>query len=280
MTEYLILSADDISKFEPDKTVIVSVLSPMETHGKHLPVGTDIFIARRVLEQTCRILAERFKILRLPDICLGSDAQPVFGSISLGYGTLKNMVIDIGKSLAKMGFKYWIIFDNHGGPRHQLALVDAIKSLRKHRLTLVVPFLHIFQEMLKDSKQIEIPAAMNGDIRDLHAGTNETSLMLHAYPEMVRSHNFERYFPTRKSRLGRFIRFLRSEEIAVIVDWINDPKNPHYVGDPSKADAQQGKKMIEYHVKRSVELFEEALNLNYEPPKLYNPLIRLLLRIL
>lgn len=280
MTEYLILSADDISKFEPDKTVIVSVLSPIETHGKHLPVGTDIFIARRVLEQTCRILAERFKILRLPDICLGSDAQPVFGSISLGYGTLKNMIIDIGKSLANMGFKYWIIFDNHGGPRHQLALVDAIKSLRKQGLTLVVPFLHIFQEMLKDSQQIEIPAGMNGDITDLHAGTNETSLMLHAYPEMVRSHNFERFFPTRKSRLGRFIRFLRSEELAVIVDWINDPKNPHYVGDPSKADAQQGKKMIEYHVKRSVELFEEALNLNYKPPRLYNPLIRLLLRIL
>ncbi len=280
MTEYLILSADDISKFEPDKTIIVSVLSPIETHGKHLPVGTDIFIARRVLEQTCRILSERFKILRLPDLCIGSDAQPVFGSISLGYGTLKNMIIEIGKSLAKMGFEYWIIFDNHGGPRHQLALVDAIKSLRKYGLTLVVPFLHIFQEMLKDSQQIEIPAGMNGDIRDLHAGTNETSLMLHAYPEMVRSHNFERYFPTRETRLGRFIRFLRSEELAVIVDWINDQKNPHYLGDPSKADAQQGKKMIEYHVKRSVELFEEALKSNYKPPKLYNPIIRLLLRAL
>lgn len=177
MTEYLILSAEDITKFEPDKTVIVSVLSPIETHGRHLPVGTDIFIARKVLEKTCQILSEKFKVLRLPDMCLGSDAQPVFGSISLRYQTLKNMIIDMGKSLAKMGFKYWIIFDNHGGPRHQLALADAATYLKKkHQFSVIVPFLHIFQEMLKDSQEIGIPSGMNGDVNDLHAGTNETSL--------------------------------------------------------------------------------------------------------
>lgn len=279
MTEYLILSAEDISKFEPNKTVIVSVLSPIETHGKHLPVGTDVFIAREVLGQTCQILSDKFKILRLPDMCLGSDAQPVFGSISLRYRTLKNMIVDIGKSLAKMGFKYWIIFDNHGGPRHQLALIDAITYLKKkYQFTLIVPFLHIFQEMLKDSQEIGIPAGMNGDMNDLHAGTNETSLMLHIHPEMVKSHNIPKYFPTTKSRLGNFLRSLRAKELAVTVDWINDPKNPYYLGDPSKADAQRGKQMIEYHVKRSAELFEQALKGNYYPPKLYNPFVRWLLR--
>ncbi|MEJ5229368.1 MAG: creatininase family protein [Pseudothermotoga sp.] len=281
MTEYLILSSQDISKFEPDKTVVVSVLSPIETHGSHLPVGTDVFIAREVLQRTCEILSEQFKILRLPDLCLGSDAQPVFGSISLKYKTLKNIVIDIGKSLATMGFKYWMIFDNHGGPRHQLALADAIVYLKKkHQFTVIVPFLHIFQQMLEDSEEIGIPAGMNGDINDLHAGTNETSLMLYAHPEMVKNYNLPRYIPSTQSRLGKFLRFLGSRELAITVDWVSDPKNPYYLGDPSKADAQRGKKMIDFHVKKSVELFQKALNSRYSPPKLYNSIVRLLLRIL
>ncbi|MGB9819912.1 MAG: creatininase family protein [Pseudothermotoga sp.] len=279
MTEYLILSAEDIGKYHPDKTLIVSVLSPIETHGKHLPVGTDVFIARKILQETCQILSERFKILRLPDLCVGADSQPVFGSISLKYKTLKNIVIETGESLAKMGFKYWMIFDNHGGPRHQLALFDAIVYLKKkYQFVLVVPFLHIFQEMLKDSPQIGIPAGMNGDVNDLHAGTNETSLMLQIHPEMVRSYNLPRYFPSIRSRLGDFLRFLRTPDLAVTVGWVSDPKNPYYLGDPSMADPERGKRMIDYHVKRSVELFQKALNGDYQLPKLHNAIVRFLLR--
>lgn len=279
MTEYLILWTEDIAKFEPEKTVVVSVLSPIETHGKHLPVGTDVFIAREVLQRTCQILSERFKIIRLPDMCLGCDAQPVPGSISLKYKTLKNMIIEIGENLARMGFKYWIIFDNHGGPRHQLALADAVNYLKKkHNFSLIVPFLHIFQEMLQDSEQIGIPAGMNGDLNDLHAGTNETSIMLHVHPEMVKNYNLPKYFPLNKSHLGNFLRFLGSKELATTVDWIKDPKNPYYLGDPSKADSERGKKMIDYHVKRSVELFQDALDCRYRPPKLFNMIVRWLLR--
>ncbi len=281
MIEYLILSAQDIAKFDVGKTIVVSVLSPIETHGSHLPVGTDIFVAREVLQKTCEILSAQFRILRLPDLCLGADAQPVFGSISLKYRTLKELIIDIGKSLATMGFRYWMIFDNHGGPRHQLALADASVHLKKkYQFTLIVPFLHIFREMLEDSEEIGIPAGMNGDITDLHAGANETSLMLYTHPEMVKNYNLPRYIPSTQSHLGKFLRFLGSKELAITVDWVKDPKNPYYLGDPSKADAQRGKKMIDFHVKRSVELFQQALNSRYSPPKLYNAIIRMLLRIL
>lgn len=36
--------------------------------------------------------------------------------------------------------------------------------------------------------------------------------------------------------------------------------------------------MIDYHVKRSVELFQKALNGDYQLPKLHNAIVRFLLR--
>jgi creatinine amidohydrolase/Fe(II)-dependent formamide hydrolase-like protein len=278
--DYLSLTCEEVSKFNREKTVFVSVVSPIETHGRHLPLGTDVFIARRVMEETCQILEKDHEVVKLFEIPLGSDAQPVFGSIWLSYGTFKRLIFEVGTHLAKMNFKHWIIFDNHGGPRHQLALAEASRKLKeKHGFNLVVPFLHIFQDMLNDSKEIGIPPGMNGDAKDLHAGTNETSLMLHTNPDLVRTKDLPRYFPSRETFLGKLLRFLKAESLAVTIDWISDQQNPYYLGDPSLADPERGRKMIEYHVKKSIELFEEAKRGMYQPPKLFNPAVRLLLKL-
>lgn len=280
MKEYLLLTGEEVSRLDREKTVFVSVISPIETHGSHLPLGTDVFIARRVMEETCRSLERDHEVVKLFELPLGSDAQPVFGSISLSYGTFKRIIYETGTQLAKMNFKYWIVFDNHGGPRHQLALAEASTKLkRKYGFNLVVPFLHIFQDMLNDSADIGIAPGMNGDASDLHAGTNETSLMLCVDPQQVRTTDLPRYFPRKKSTLGKLLRFLGAESLAVTIDWISDPENPHYLGDPSLADPERGKKMIEYHVRRSLELFEKAKRGSYRPPELFNPVVRTLLRL-
>lgn len=280
MKDYLTLTCEEVLKLDRERTVFISVISPIETHGKHLPLGTDVFIAHKVMEETCREIEKYHEVVKLFELPLGSDAQPVFGSIQLSYRTFKRVVLEVGTQLAKMGFKYWIVFDNHGGPRHQLALAEtSIELKKKFGFNLVVPFLHIFQEMLSDSPDIGIPAGMNGDASDLHAGTNETSLMLYVRTEMVKTMNLPRYFPKKRTALGNLLRLLKAESLAITIDWISDPSNPYYLGDPSLADPERGKKMVEYHVKRSIELFETAKRGNYSPPKLFNPIVRLLLRL-
>ncbi len=280
MKDYLTLTCEEVLKLDRERTVFISVISPIETHGKHLPLGTDVFIAHKVMEETCREIEKYHEVVKLFELPLGSDAQPVFGSIQLSHRTFKRVVLEVGTQLAKMGFKYWIVFDNHGGPRHQLALAEtSIELKKKFGFNLVVPFLHIFQEMLSDSPDIGIPAGMNGDASDLHAGTNETSLMLYVRTEMVKTMNLPRYFPKKRTALGNLLRLLKAESLAITIDWISDPSNPYYLGDPSLADPERGKRMIEYHVKRSIELFETAKRGNYSPPKLFNPIVRLLLRL-
>lgn len=250
MKDYLTLTCEEVLKLDRERTVFISVISPIETHGKHLPLGTDVFIAHKVMEETCREIEKYHEVVKLFELPLGSDAQPVFGSIQLSYRTFKRVVLEVGTQLAKMGFKYWIVFDNHGGPRHQLALAEtSIELKKKFGFNLVVPFLHIFQEMLSDSPDIGIPAGMNGDASDLHAGTNETSLMLYVRTEMVKTMNLPRYFPKKRTDLGNLLRLLKAESLAITIDWISDPSNPYYLGDPSLADPERGKRMIEYHVK-------------------------------
>lgn len=280
MKDYLPLTCEEVSKLDREKTIFVSVVSPIETHGTHLPLGTDVFIARSVMERTCQLLEKDHEVVKLFELPLGSDAQPVFGSIWLSYRTFRELIYEVGSHLAKMNFKYWIIFDNHGGPRHQLALAEASTKLkRKYGFNLVAPFLHIFQDMLNDREEIGIPAGMNGDANDLHAGTNETSLMLSTYPHLVRTKNLPRYFPERRTFLGNVLRSLKAHSLAVTIDWIADPNNPYYLGDPSLADPQRGEKMIQYHAKRSIDLFETAKRGTYEPPRLFSPIVKLLLKL-
>ncbi|MBC7116962.1 MAG: creatininase family protein [Pseudothermotoga sp.] len=160
------------------------------------------------MEETCQILEKEHEVVKLFEIPLGSDTQPVFGSIWLSYGGFKRLVLEVGTHLSRMNFKYWIIFDNHGGPRHQFALAEASKKLKeKHDFNLIVPFLHIFQDMLNDSEAIKIPAGMNGDVKNLHAGTNETSLMLCVDPQLVRTKDLPRYFPKRETTLTSLSQF-------------------------------------------------------------------------
>ncbi len=45
MQEYVLMNLRDIEKLEREKTIFLMAVSPIEVHGPHLPLGTDVFVA-------------------------------------------------------------------------------------------------------------------------------------------------------------------------------------------------------------------------------------------
>lgn len=280
MIEYIELTRRDIEALPRDQTVFISAISPVEVHGSHLPVGTDYFVAQEVMRRLAKEI-EGFSVVHLPDLPLGADVVGAPGSLPVRSRILHGLLLNWGVKLSDMGFHYWIVCDNHGGVKHQAAFVKASRKLLKRQFYLIAPFLHIFQEMLDDREDIGLPPGMNGDWHDLHAGTNETSLMLVAHRDLVSDDwpTVRRFLPGIRSRTGNLLRWLGYKGLANAADWRGDPNNPFYMGAPAQATEKNGEIMLSYLAKRSRELFYDARNGKYEPLCMYRGLLTLVPKV-
>jgi len=273
MKKYIDLTKKEVDGMNKDGVVLVSVLSPIEAHGSHLPLKTDIAIAGEVLKRTVVALPDT-QFLELPALCTGAQPLPVTGSVGVRYHTLKNILVDFGKDLHKSGFRKWILFDNHGGPAHMLAEADASKRLKRLGFELIIPFIDIMHGMNTHDPDIGLPADRDGSILDAHAGTNETSLYM-AFNDSFDDKDYGKYSPE-KTFAGNLIRLLGAKSIGSSLDWINDKEHPSYVGEPAKADAASGNVMFDYHVKKSV----DAINGGCRHQTGFNWFVKCLLRII
>jgi creatinine amidohydrolase len=280
--QYIDMTYEDLKSLDRNSTVVFSSISPIETHGPHLPLGTDIFIAESLRDRIIEKFGERhpdFTALVLPTIPFGADAIPVAGSLTVSHKAIYQGVLDIGKALADLGFRYWLLTDNHGGPSHEIGIEVASRRLAKKGLCLIAPFHESFRSMIAHDPDLTQKTGLGpgtcGDVADSHAGTNETSLMLASNPEKIRD-IWQHTEAARKSSMTFVPRLLSGisrllETIGAInaatdfyflahgLAWVSDPLMAPYQGDPSQATKEAGEAMYNYRRDLAVELLEEAL---------------------
>ncbi len=282
MLDYLELTIEDIKDLDREKTIILMSVSPVEAHGPHLPVGTDIFVAEELQRRYAEALRQEFPdytLVRFPPLFTGADALPVKGSLNFPAPLLKKVLLSLARELAGQGFRYLFLSDNHGGPRHQLAIETAARrAWKKYRFIVVNPFNLIFRMMVENDPRLLLETGLAqgccGDDSDSHAGTNETSLML-----ALKSNNLNLAAeafrdvalsppPLPKkgimflSRLcGLFSSELRSdlEHLARLLGWVSDKRMLPYLGAPAEASPERGEAMLRFHVTIGMELFRRAL---------------------
>ena len=282
--EYVELRLPDLEALDRATTVFLMSVSPIEVHGPHLPVGTDVFISEELLDRYVAALGVRhpeLTFVKLPPLHCGSDALPVPGSLSVPAPHLEGVLVAYGRGLAKQGFHYLFVADNHGGPRHQMAIEAAARTLwRRHRFYLIDPFGVDYRLMVQHDpdflRRTGLGPGTCGDDADNHAGTNETSLMLACDPARV-STDFHEVPPSHLPQhrtgaaalvagLGRVLRALGGrvigrdlEHLANTLAWVGDPAMKPYMGDPGRASAEAGEAMLSARVAIGVDLFERAL---------------------
>lgn len=279
--ELVEMTGPEVDSLDRESTVFVAVLSPIEVHGPHLTLGTDVWVAEEVRDRALAKLGVRRPELRfvlLPPFFMGSDTIP--GSVEVDSRAVNLLLRGLAAFLADRGFRYLLVVDNHGGPRHQVAVAKAVRRLYRERgFHIVAPFLSFYRRMVELDpallSRLGRSAGSCGDAQDCHAGLNETSLALRAMPEKVRpawkelgrvSISTRRWPYLVLGSLGRLVRALGGKEtgkdlayVGLMLSWVTEKRPSNYIGEPCSADPEAGERMLDAFSDEVVMRLEEAL---------------------
>lgn len=192
------LSFTRLDALDRHQTVVLFAVSPLEEHGPHLPVGTDLFhseffngeLANRILEEKPGWL-----VVIGPSLPIGASAFDHVGTLLVRARTVRNAALDYGAALARHGFRYILVTNAHAGPRHVVALEEAAAVVSRRygvrMLSVSGPILWKFlrgkfTERLAPLLGRPLSPAEREAIRgDAHGGLWETSLLLLTRPDLV-----------------------------------------------------------------------------------------------
>jgi len=209
------------------KGVAVLPISSIESHGPHLPLGSD----PHCLDHVVRRVLEREKVAVLPNLpyTYVAEARILPGAIHIQSDRLMDFVECIFDEVSRNGFKKIVFIHGHGG---NIFLGDA--------------FLRRTLEREKDYTAYSIPvfAGKAGEIRGLletsewgHACEMETSLDMVACPELVNLKTLgKKTFP---SQPGPDV-----ASAGASVNWtMQHPEMA--VGEPQKASPEKGENIMQ-----------------------------------
>jgi len=175
------LAWPDVDRQREQNALVLIPLSQIVQHGPHLPVSTDVLQADAVCRQAAAwLVANDVPAVVGPPVPYGhSPLHETFpGSVSLSPETLCALLVDYIASLARQGFKRYLVVMVAPGSWPSVEL--CAYRVRERRLG----DLYVFDGLaaLRAAWDEQHPAGSDGD---LHAGEFETSIMLAIEPQLV-----------------------------------------------------------------------------------------------
>ncbi len=228
------ITMKEFKKYLRQTRTIIFPFGTIEEHGSHLPLNTDSLIIQEVL----RLVAKKKKFFLAPivhyGVCTTTRGHP--GTISISSETLRRLSTDLVIEAYKKGMKNFLLISGHGGSLHMSAIKEAaenlVEELKDIRIAVFSPYDVLWKEL---SEIAETP-------NDFHAGEIETSIVLHLAPELVKGRAAEEYPNIPKP-------FIVRDKVKY---W------PGGVwGNPRKASAEKGKKVIDIMVDKIIEIIDK-----------------------
>lgn len=162
-------------------TVLLFPVGSTEPHGPHSPLATDPIISRGICERVCRSLADddELRALILPTLAYGVTRYTAGfpGAIHVEEETLRTIVGDVIRSLARQGFPHVVLVNNHFEPEHVQTLHRAIDELEEEGVRVG------YLDLTRGSRARRLTEEFRRG--ECHAGRYETSLVLADRPELV-----------------------------------------------------------------------------------------------
>ena len=228
------MTADEIVSANPELAILP--IGSTEQHGPHLPVCTDWYIANALGKG----VAEATGGFLLPTLPISTCRENMGkkGTIWMDPDVFYHMLTSILMSLKEQGFKKVATLQCHGGIFIMTPIIRQVNATNNPDFMVAnidyigIPALH------------KVEGTPPGQA-EIHAGDEETSLMLHLAPETVKMELAQAGWPTVPRSYLSYGSIFRASPNGV---W----------GNPTNATAEKGAEILAYRVKAMVKEMERA----------------------
>jgi len=228
------LTFQDIGALLRADSVLCLPMGSMEQHGPHLPLNTDTVLAEALTRRIVARWGEAYDLWRLPAVALGLSREHAWapGTLSLSVGGMAAYLHELVREIARaLPARHLLVVNGHGGNR---GMLEAIGRELQDNFGLALCTLHL-GPIISPVPEAGLP--------EIHAGKDETSVMLALAPELVR-----------RDRIGGAARDRDADVRALILDpaaswpWSSDdPRlaDAGVIGDVAAASAEHGRMLVE-----------------------------------
>jgi creatinine amidohydrolase len=221
-----------------DIRVLVLPIGSTEPHANHLCYGNDVWTAGALAARAAaKANEEGARVLVLPTMPFGVNVNltTIPYAQCIRPATLIAFVKDVVDTAEKQGIRKVLIVNAHGGNTATLGA-----ALRE----LYATHPKVFVAQVEASAPARDEAAKIIEKTGEHASEAETSVALALFPEKVR---MER--ATRPTEPALKLRTAKAASVTFVRPWqyVSDTTG---VGDPTRASAQKGQKLVDVFVDR------------------------------
>jgi creatinine amidohydrolase/Fe(II)-dependent formamide hydrolase-like protein len=157
--------------------VLCLPMGSIEQHGPHLPLNTDCVMAGALTERIVARWGEEHDLWQLPALPVGLSREHAWapGTLSLTVTGMTAYLRDLGSEIVRaLPARNLLIVNGHGGNR---GILEAVTHELRGDFGLNIATLHLGAMM----------SPMTGaGVPEIHAGKDETSVMLALAPDLVR----------------------------------------------------------------------------------------------
>jgi creatinine amidohydrolase len=206
-------------------------LSCIERHGHHLPLGTDMYIAREV----CLRAADLEPAVVFPDLVFTQilEARHYPGCIGLEPDLTLRLLENVCSEIGRNGLGKVVIVNGHGGNDHLIHYFAQIQLATPRDYVVYVAEPPYQSE--DDGTRVQWETEVDG-----HAGERETSAVLAIRPDLVRKEALRS--GKEGMPLGR-LKKLRDQGVDTGIWWYADYPT-HYCGDGRYGTVEKGERWL------------------------------------
>lgn len=228
--------------------VVVLPWGAIEPHNYHLPYLTDAYLAHSISKASAQKAYEKADKLCmvLPPIYLGSQNPGQWDlpfCIHTNYETQKAILTDIVTSLHIQGYRKLLIVNGHGGNNFKSMIRDLVIKMPDFFILSTDWFSIVPKEDYFEAKV------------DDHAGEQETSVLMHFHPELVKLET-----AGKGTSHAWNIQSINKEIAWAPRNW-HDASDDTGIGNPKKSTAEKGKKYAEEVTNRIADLLIELADM-------------------
>lgn len=220
-------------------------LGVIEKHANHLPLGTDLYLARGIASRA----AELEPAIVFPPYFFTQiyEARHTPGTIGIDSHVMYDLLQTVCDEIARNGLKKIILVNGHGGNRYFL---PHFIMLQLERPRDYVAYLLQPDDWARDEEFDRKVAEMSeSKIRNEHAGEMETSMIMAVRPELV-DHSM---LPSDDGLALERLSHLAENRVYTAIGWYADFPN-HYAGEGEYGTAAKGEFVMEHAANRLAQI--------------------------